>query len=87
MKRPSPRELEKMHETAAAAARWRARLGWLVPSSWLNPNVVPASGIHGRRLSAARMELEPTAPAKSWADWEISRRGRPAGRASEQREG
>jgi hypothetical protein len=78
MSLPSPRELETMHETAGAVARWRRRLGWLVPRGWRNPRLVPAAGLHGRRLSTARIELEPSAPAKSWADWEISRRGRPA---------
>ena len=68
-----------MHEVGPLVARWRRALGWLLPRSWLYPAGVPAAGIRARRLSPARMELEPGAPAKSWADWEISRRGRGPG--------
>lgn len=77
MKRSSPREYEKMHETAPVAARWRRRLRWLLARGWLQPTLAPVGGIHGRRMSPARMEVEPAAPARSWADWEISRSGRP----------
>lgn len=79
MKPPSPRELETMHETAPVVARWRRRLAWLIRRGWLKPTLPPAGGMHGRRISPARIELEPSAPAKSWADWEVSRSGRPAG--------
>ena len=79
MKRPSPVELETMHEVGPLVARWRRALGWLLPRSWLHPVLVPAAGMRGRRLSGARMEVEPAAPAKSWADWEISRRARGSG--------
>jgi hypothetical protein len=79
MKRHSSAELETMHEVAPLVARWRRALGWLLPRSWLHPALVPPAGIRGRRLSSARMELEPAVPAKSWADWEFSRRGRSSG--------
>lgn len=79
MKRPSRAELETMHEVGPLVARWRRALRWLLPRAWLHPAGVPAAGIRARRLSPARMELEPGAPAKSWADWEISRRGRGSG--------
>ena len=79
MKPIAPHEFESMHEVAPWVARWRRALGWALPRAWRHPALLPVAGPRGRRLSTARMELDPASPAKSWADWEVSRRGRPAG--------
>lgn len=86
MKRRSTPELESMHEVAKFIAGLRRRLAPLVPGRWLALSPAAAS-LRARRLSAARMEVDPAAPAASWAAWEISRcrpPARQAGTASEE---
>jgi len=93
MKPLSPRHSDSMHETAPRVGGWRRWLRIVAPRDWLSPAAVPGSGLKAPRPSSARMELSPESPAKSWAAWEVSRRGRPAWkndpdpRDSEQREG
>jgi len=78
-----------MHELAPVIAAWRCRLGRILPRRWSAPHPA-AAGLRARRLSPARMELDPASLADSWAAWELSRDHRPAEQSdlrSEQREG
>lgn len=81
MKRNSTLNHDSMHEIAPRIGKWRLRLRYFMPRRWLAPPAVPGVGIRARRPSAARIELDPESPAKSWAAWEISRGLRAGGRS------
>ena len=66
-----------MHEVGRFIGTLRRRLRYVLPRSWLDPQPMSGSGLRPQRPARARMELDPGAPAGSWAVWEISRRGRP----------
>jgi hypothetical protein len=65
-----------MHEAASFIGGLRRVLRPLLPKAWFEPCPLSRSGLRQRRPTLARMELDPEAPASSWAAWEVSRRGR-----------
>jgi len=74
---------DSMHDLGRFIGRWRRRLRAILPARWLA--IDPPSGPRQRRrrMTRARIELDPQSPAESWAAWEVSRHGWPRGQGSD----